>query len=94
LDLLDTALGKDTATLTAARLGYLPGATAIVACALEYRVERKKMVAGRSGSRRRSISTWLGSRMRGRRTWRRRGARRGRIWTKESVKVGSGRMTT
>jgi hypothetical protein len=45
LDAFDTTLGQDTATLTAARLGRLPGATAIVVCALEYRVERKKMLA-------------------------------------------------
>jgi hypothetical protein len=45
LDAFETTLGQDTATLTAARLGRLPRSTAIVVCALKYRVERKKMLA-------------------------------------------------
>lgn len=40
----DTTLSEDTALLIAAEAGRLPGATANVVCALEYRAERKKML--------------------------------------------------
>jgi hypothetical protein len=45
LDAFDTTLDQNTATLTPARLSRLHGATAIAVCALEYRVEQKKMLA-------------------------------------------------
>jgi hypothetical protein len=45
LNAFDTTLDQSTATLTAARLSRLHGTTAIAVCALEYRVERKKVLA-------------------------------------------------
>ena len=50
LDAFDTPLSEDTAMLTAARAGSLPGATANVVCALEYRVERKRMLTTAVGA--------------------------------------------
>jgi hypothetical protein len=44
LDAFATTLSEDTALLTAAKAGSLPGTTANVVCALEYRVERKNML--------------------------------------------------
>ena len=46
MNAFDTALGKvTTATLTVARLGRLPGATAIVVYLLEYGVDPRKILA-------------------------------------------------
>ena len=50
LDASDTTLDQNTATLTPARLSRLHGATAIAVCALEHRVEQKKMLATAVGA--------------------------------------------
>ena len=44
LDAFETTLNEDVATLTAASAGNLPGATPNIVSALEYRVERKKVL--------------------------------------------------
>jgi len=45
LDAFETSAVEDESLLTAAEAGVLPGATANVVCAVEYRLERKKALA-------------------------------------------------
>ena len=45
LDAFETSAVEDESLLTAAKAGVLPGATANVVCAVEYRLERKKALA-------------------------------------------------
>ena len=45
LDSFETSAVEDDALLTAAKAGRLPGATANIVCAVEYRMERKVTLA-------------------------------------------------
>ena len=45
LDAFETSAMEDESLLTAAKAGVLPGATANVVCAVEYRMERKAALA-------------------------------------------------
>ena len=45
LDAFETSAVEDESLLTAAKAGVLPGATANVVCAVEYRMERKTALA-------------------------------------------------